>query len=356
MASSTVAPGAVPPAPGAGTRPPDAAEAPVGAPTGPDAPARVGTPHRAFPHTLEGEGKMLTAINTRNRAPITALAYKALDRAHRPTALTCPGHAPTGAPCSATVHPCALDSTKMGPYFRVENLTDHIDDCSELTGELPPISKHDPYLVGVRGTQGPTGPRRVIDVITKHPLPHIPATPTKAPARQRRTEPGHHRAPAPPRPRNEPTRIRAGLRKIAADHAAGLYADDDLVRVTKDKNGKGTVRSRIYTADRLIRAPYKDRTIIAYGPIASISEGDIPDTFFIRLARPGGGRTKVSIMLNSTQTRQIRDRLDLDAVLRAPTKWTVVALGTIGGRTMESRHLDPHDAFSVEFDAAPPSP
>ena len=57
-----------------------------------------------------------------------------------------------------------------------------------------------------------------------------------------------------------------------------------------------------------------------------------------------------------SSTPNARTQHRLDAVLRAPTKWTVVALGTIGGRTMESRHLDPHDASSVEFDAAPPSP
>lgn len=296
---------------------------------------------------------MFTAINPQTREVITALVYQGLNEDTRPTELTCPGHAPGGTPCDAIVYPCALTSTKMGPYFRVERLDDHIDDCSEITGEFTPISTDDPYLVGVLGQQGPTGPKRVISVILKRP--HDAPTTLQAPGdtpHHAAKRLGHHRAPA-IRSHNALARTRAGLRKIANDHAAGIYHDDDVVRLTKDSNGQGIVSMRIFSAKRLIKASNMTWPIITYGRMATITQGNSPGRFFIRLALPNGQPTKVSILVRREQIDTIRQNIDFDAVVANPTHWQVVALGSIKRGSTGARYLVPHDAYSVEFEVAP---
>lgn len=298
---------------------------------------------------------MQHAINPQTREVMTALAYRRLDEDARPGDLVCPGHAPDATPCGAIVYPCALTSTKMAPYFRVESLNDHINDCSEITGDLTTINKDDLYLVGIVGQQGPTGPHRVISVTFKHSTTDEAVTSqTDGNGPQHDVKRlGHHRASV-PRSGNTPTRVRAGLRKLASDHAAGAYEFTDEIRLTNGQDGKGLVGSRIFNAEQLINAPFEPGPIITYGRIARIAPGKNDSTFFIRLALPDGRKTKVSIMVRREQIDVIRQSIDFDAVTTEPNRWQIVALGSIHKSDKGPRYLAPHDAYSIELEAASP--
>lgn len=306
-----------------------------------------------LPPNLKGTGKMHAAIDPHTNQVITVLDYRRLDEDDRPTELRCPGHAPNQTLCSATVYPCALTSTKRAPYFRVEDLTDHVDGCTDIIGDLAPISRDDPYLVGIKGAQGPTGPRRVISVVLNARHSNTPTSKGDANSSQPNTRRvGHHRAPAPTEEAT-PTRIRAGLRKIANDHAMNVYWPTDTVRLVKGREGKGTVATRIITAKRLIEAPFEDGPLITYGSIASISPKQSDGAHFVRLRLPDGRPTSTFIVIRREHVEIVQHSVNFDDVIHDPTSWQIVVLGTIRTSSNGNKYLVPHDEYSVEFELAP---
>ena len=93
------------------------------------------------------------------------------------------------------------------------------------------------------------------------------------------------------------------------------------------------------------KSPYNSHAIIAFGQLHSISKGTAPNTYFVRLCRPNGGPTKVSIMIGSEHYASLRPRIHLAKV--EPSKWTLIACGTITGKTTDKRYLRPFDGLSL---------
>ena len=106
-----------------------------------------------------------------------------------------------------------------------------------------------------------------------------------------------------------------------------------------------TVTPLCGTLLRLLYAPYNSHAIIAFGQLHSISKGTAPNTYFVRLCRPNGGPTKVSIMIGSEHYASLRPRIHLAKV--EPSKWTLIACGTITGKTTDKRYLRPFDGLSL---------
>ena len=257
----------------------------------------------------------------------------------QPSKLLCPGLSPDGSPCSAAVTPAALDSDHKHPYFRVGRVTDHIADCTESSTRVNPPD-HTTDRRGIKGKEAPRGPERRVQIELRHPEASAARAANNAP-RTLKSHTGHHRAPA-PRDHTRPMTLQCGIRKAALDYARGIISNTDTVSL---EGKKGPARQFIYQAERLLYAPYNSPAIIAFGQLHSIRKGTAPNTYFVRLCRPNGGPTKVSIMIGSEHYASLRPRIHLAKV--EPSKWTLIACGTITGKTTDKRYLRPFDGLSL---------
>lgn len=265
--------------------------------------------------------------------------------ANVPTRFLCPGSSPDGQACQAEAFPCALDSAKISAYFRVGSLENHIEQCSALLGLLPRVGSN-PFLVDTRGVQGARGPQRIVKLSYLSQSQESQTVCVDDTGSSNNV--GSHRFPAPQGRSNKPLVQSFGLRAFAFHHAEGRIGDDMYVEISP--TAKGKAKDVVFPAHRLISAPYKGGVVVTYGRIASISTGRKPGTYFIRMALPHGGQTKVSLMLTSEQSSVIDKRFR--DVLAHPTQWGVIAVGRVEGKTFEYRHFDPLDEFCVEFDKA----
>lgn len=282
---------------------------------------------------------MLIARNPLDNTYISAFDVKHMPPQAQPSKLLCPGLSPDGSPCSAAVTPAALDSDHKHPYFRVGRVTDHIADCTESSTRVnPPDNTTDRR--GIKGKEAPRGPERRVQIELRHPEASAARAANNAP-RTLKSYTGHHRAPA-PRDHTRPMTLQCGIRKAALDYARGIISDTDTVSLG---GKKGPARQFIYHAERLLYAPYDGHAIIAFGQLHSISQGTAPNTYFIRLCRPNGGPTKVSIMIGSEHYASLRPRIHLAKI--EPSKWTLIACGTITGKTTDKRYLRPFDGLSL---------
>lgn len=282
---------------------------------------------------------MLIARNPLDNTYISAFDVKHMPPQAQPSKLLCPGLSPDGSPCSAAVTPAALDSDHKHPYFRVGRVTDHIADCTESSTRVnPPDNTTDRR--GIKGKEAPRGPERRVQIELRHPEASAARAANNAP-RTLKSHTGHHRAPA-PRDHTRHMTLQCGIRKAALDYARGIISDTDTVSLG---GKKGPARQFIYQAERLLYAPYNGHAIIAFGQLHSISQGTAPNTYFIRLCRPNGGPTKVSIMIGSEHYASLRPRIHLAKI--EPSKWTLIACGTITGKTTDKRYLRPFDGLSL---------
>lgn len=282
---------------------------------------------------------MLIARIPLDNTYVSAFDFKQLPAQTRPGELLCPGLSPDGSPCSAAVTPAALDSDHKHPYFRVGRVTDHIADCTESSTRVnPPDNTTDRR--GIKGKEAPRGPERRVQIELRHPEASAARAANNAP-RTLKSHTGHHRAPA-PRDHTRPMTFQCGIRKAALDYARGIISDTDTVSLG---GKKGPAQQFIYLAERLLYAPYNGHAIIAFGQLHSISQGTAPNTYFIRLCRPNGGPTKVSIMIGSEHYASLRPRIHLAKI--EPSKWTLIACGTITGKTTDKRYLRPFDGLSL---------
>lgn len=282
---------------------------------------------------------MLIARNPLDNTYISAFDVKHMPPQAQPSKLLRPGLSPDGSPCSAAVTPAALDSDHKHPYFRVGRVTDHIADCTESSTRVNPPD-HTTDRRGIKGKEAPRGPERRVQIELRHPEASAARAANNAP-RTLKSHTGHHRAPA-PRDHTRPMTLQCGIRKAALDYARGIISNTDTVSL---EGKKGPARQFIYQAERLLYAPYNSHAIIAFGQLHSISKGTAPNTYFVRLCRPNGGPTKVSIMIGSEHYASLRPRIHLAKV--EPSKWTLIACGTITGKTTDKRYLRPFDGLSL---------
>lgn len=282
---------------------------------------------------------MLIARNPLDNTYVSAFDFKHLPPQARPGDLLCPGLNPDGSPCLAPVTPAALDSDHKHPYFRVRRIDDHVDGCTEISTRVDPPDKSVDRR-GIKGHEAPRGPERRVQIELRHPE----ASAARAANNAAKTLPGrigHHRAPA-QRDRTRPMTLQCGIRKAALDYARDIISDTDTVSLGGEK---GPARQFIYPAKRLLYAPYNSHAIIAFGQLHSISRGTAADTYFVRLRLPNGGPTKVSIMIGSEHYTSLRARVHLAKI--DPSKWALIACGTIAGKTQEKRYLRPFDGLSL---------
>ena len=281
---------------------------------------------------------MLIARNPLDNTYVSAFDFKQLPAQTRPGELLCPGLNPDGSPCSAPVTPAALDSDHKHPYFRVRRVHDHVGGCTESSTRVDPPDKSLGRR-GIKGKEAPRGPERRVQIELRHPE----ASAARAANNAAKTLPGHighHRAPA-QRDHIRPMTLQCGIRKAALDYARGIISDTDTVSLGGEK---GPARQFIYPAKRLLYAPYNGHAIIAFGQLHSISRGTA-DTYFVRLRLPNGGPTRVSIMIGSEHYASLRSRVQIAKI--DPSKWALIACGTITGKTPEKRYLRPFDGLSL---------
>lgn len=282
---------------------------------------------------------MLIARNPLDNTYISAFDFKRTPPQARPNDLLCPGLSPDGSPCSASVRPAALESGHKHPHFRVRRVNDHVDDCTESSTRVNPADKNVDRR-GVKGKEAPRGPERRVQIELRHPEASA-ARAVRSATTTITGRIGHHRAPA-QRDHTRPMTLQCGIRKAALDYARDIISDTDTVSLG---GKKGPARQFIYPAERLLHAPYNGHAIIAFGQLHSISQGTALNTYFVRLRRPNGGPTKVSIMIGSEHYASLRLRVQLARI--EPSMWTLIACGTITGKTEAKRYLRPFDGLSL---------
>jgi hypothetical protein len=284
---------------------------------------------------------MLIARNPANNTFVNAFDYKLIPPQERPDELLCPGVNFVGTPCPAPVTPAAMSSKHKHPYFRVGRIDNHIDGCTEGATR---IDSPDTAIItdDHKGQEAPRGPDRLVNITLRHPKSAAARTAQES-TRTVDQPLAYHRSPA-TTTADRPLTFQCGIRKAALDYARGIINDDDTVKLG---DLQGPASRFIFSADRLINAPFKGHAIITFGHILSLSAGNAWNTHFIRLRRSNGGPTKVTIMIGPDRYAQLRTHIE-QAKLE-PSEWMVIACGTITGRNEKKPYLDPLDGGSLYF-------
>ena len=293
-----------------------------------------------FSRTIRGL-IMLIARNPVNNTFVNAFDYKQMLPQERPDGLLCPGVNFVGIPCLAPVTPAAMSSKHKHPYFRVGRIDNHIDGCTEGATRIDPP---DTAIItdDHKGQEAPRGPDRLVHITLRRPKSAAARTVQES-TRTVDQPLAYHRSPA-TTTGDRPLTFQCGIRKAVLDYARGIINDDDTVKLG---DLKGPASRFIFSADRLINAPFKGHAIITFGRILSLSAGNVRNTHFIRLCRSNGGPTKVTIMISPDRYAQLRTHIE--QVKLEPSEWMVIACGTITGRNEKKPYLDPLDGGSLYF-------
>lgn len=212
-----------------------------------------------FSRTIRGL-IMLIARNPVNNTFVNAFDYKQMLPQERPDGLLCPGVNFVGIPCLAPVTPAAMSSKHKHPYFRVGRIDNHIDGCTEGATRIDPP---DTAIItdDHKGQEAPRGPDRLVHITLRRPKSAAARTVQES-TRTVDQPLAYHRSPA-TTTGDRPLTFQCGIRKAVLDYARGIINDDDTVKLG---DLKGPASRFIFSADRLINAPFKGHAIINLRP------------------------------------------------------------------------------------------